>query len=152
MKNPVGASSSTGALVVPLDEAAPSGSAFVTGSTIIARRYGPPAEILGVASSETLDVGVMMDFAGSPIIERVGPEVGGNFSQDTAGISLALERWRDIVGIPRGRTRYVAVGQRAAGAIVQIVGALAPELDAVTQSRHRRCVPSEALAASARDR
>ncbi|MEZ4336402.1 MAG: hypothetical protein R3B82_07220 [Sandaracinaceae bacterium] len=116
--DPVGASSSTGALVVPLDEAAPSGSAFVTGSTIIARRYGPPAEILGVASSETLDVGVMMDFAGSPIIERVGPEVGGNFSQDTAGISLALERWRDIVGIPRGRTRYVAVGQRAAGTLV----------------------------------
>lgn len=116
--DPVGAATSTGGLVVPLDEAAPSGSAFVTGNTIVARRYGPPAEILGIASSETIDVGVMMDFAGRPIIERVGPEIDGNFSQDSDGISLAIERWRDLVGIPRGRTRYVAVGQRSAGTLV----------------------------------
>lgn len=121
--DPVGATTSTSAIFVPFDEAAPSGSAYVSGNTVGARRYGPPAEILGIASSETIDVGILMDFAGRPIIERVGPEVDGNFSQDTDGISLALERWRDLIGIPRGRTRYVAVGHRAAGTlVVQRVG------------------------------
>lgn len=113
--DPAGAASSTGALWVALDEAAPSTSAFVTGSVVSARRYGPPASILGIAASDTVDVGVMMDFAGSPLIERVGPDVGGDFSQDSRGITLALERWRDLIGVPRGRTRYVVVGTRGGG-------------------------------------
>ncbi len=115
--DPAGAASSTGALWVALDEEAPSTSAFVTGSVVSARRYGPPASILGIAASDTVDVGVMLDFAGSPLIERVGPEVGGDFSQDTRGLMLALERWRDLVGVPRGRTRYVVVGTRGGGVL-----------------------------------
>ncbi|MBX3270447.1 MAG: hypothetical protein KF729_09315 [Sandaracinaceae bacterium] len=116
--DPHGATSSTGAMWIVFDQEPVAGSAFVTGSAITARRYGPPAEVLGLAASDTPDVGILLDFAGRAVIERVGPEAGGSISRDSMPPSLGAERWRDLVGVPRGRTRYVALGTRGGGALV----------------------------------
>ncbi|MCB9597807.1 MAG: hypothetical protein H6719_34135 [Sandaracinaceae bacterium] len=121
--DPVGATTSNGAVWIAFDVEAVSGPAYITASTGGGRQYGPPAEILAIASSDTPDVGVLLEFAGTPLIERVGPTVEGSFSQDTDGPRLALERWRDLVGLPQGRTRYVGVATRGGGALaIQRVG------------------------------
>jgi len=119
--NAHGGASMDGDLVFAFGDDTASGRAYVVGEGITAFTYGIAGTVLGAADSDTADVGMLLELGGQNFVDRIGAELMGRYSQDTAPITLAPESWTDLVGVRSGRTRYAVIGTRGSTVVMQRV-------------------------------